>query len=144
MFSFSSSFLIMNIFPPVITHSSFFSFITLTLLGSEISLSLNFLCHFSEITPRFKSDSNFALETENKKYASLSKTLPHFLHVAFSIRYINLAYPMCITGAASSMCPKCPGHSPIRPPQVLHLNPGSITPIHWFTNPMSIGKPSSP
>ncbi len=112
-------------------HTSFFAAsLNTNFTTSPTSACFSFCCSIPS--------KNFALAS------SPSRTLPQRLHVAASIRYIILAYPTWIIGAASSICPKCPGHSPIRPPQVLHLNPGSMTPIRWLTRPSSIGKPSSP
>ncbi|VVC01851.1 Uncharacterised protein [uncultured archaeon] len=59
--------------------------------------------------------------------------------VDLSMNSICLANSGCMTGRTSSMCAKCPGQERILPPQVLHLRPGSMTPILGSTNPPSIG-----
>ncbi len=69
--------------------------------------------------------------------------LPQLLQVASSISLISFTKPTCITGMASSICPKWPGHSSTFPLHVLHLRPGSITPIWRSIRPLSSGKPSS-
>src|SRR3989344_7121348 len=70
------------------------------------------------------------------------KILLHSLHVALKTSIICFTYLTWIIGLANSIWPKCPVHSFNFAPQVLHLNPGSITPNLISINPPSTGYPS--
>lgn len=51
--------------------------------------------------------------------------------------------PMWKTGLASSMCPKCPGHSEMFPAQVWHRADLSMVPWRGSMSPPSFGRPPS-
>lgn len=51
--------------------------------------------------------------------------------------------PMWKTGLASSMCPKCPGHSEMLPAHVWHRAVLSMVPWRGSMSPPSLGRPPS-
>ena len=60
--------------------------------------------------------------------SGLNSTRPQERQVTRRSFLMSRVYPTWMTGFASSMCPKCPGHSLAFWSQVLHRRPGSITP----------------
>ena len=76
-------------------------------------------------------------------FSSVRRILPQFRHVIERRRWMSFAKLTCITGSASSICPKCPGQADAVFPHVLHFCRGSRVPSLPSMRPETIGTPSS-
>ncbi len=96
-----------------------------------------FFKYFSPSSSRFLRSSIYFFLSSSEIFS-----LPHTLQVVLKYMCMCLAKLTWITGLASSMCPKCPGHESLVLPQTGHTSLGSIAPSLRSIGPPSMGIPS--